>query len=246
MPIPRWNPDVEPSSMEVLLLRRLRRTRKLFGFLREQRHVIFDESFQMELASMYRDTGAGKDPLPPALLAMATLLQGHLGVSDAEAVELSVVDLRWRMALGVVGATTPAFSQGALHDFRHRLTVHDMDRRLLTKTAEVARQTQGFDAKKLRVAADSAPLEGAGRVEDAINLVAHAAREVIECVAVVMEREVDGRERLRRRAPVEHSLERLAYRQGRRARYVGRRGNLFDLRRACATHNLEAAHRAAA
>ena len=126
---------------------------------------------------------------------MATLLQGYLGVSDAEAVELSVVDLRWQMVLGVVGATMPAFSQGALHEFRHRMIAHEMDRRLLARTAEVACQTRDFDARKLpqtlRVAVDSAPLEEAGRVEDTINLLAHAARKIIECVAAVLGSEVD-------------------------------------------------------
>lgn len=45
-----------------------------------------------------------------------------------------------------------------------------------------------FDWKKLpkplRVAIDSAPLEGAGRVEDRINLLAHAARK--QCAADVL------------------------------------------------------------
>jgi len=35
---------------------------------------------------------------------MALLLQGYVGASDAEAVELSVVDLRWQMGLGCLGA----------------------------------------------------------------------------------------------------------------------------------------------
>lgn len=62
-----------------------------------------------------------------------------------------------------------------------------MDRRLLERTVELARRTEEFDWKKLpktlRVAIDSAPLEGAGRVEDNINLLAHAARKVVECAA---------------------------------------------------------------
>ncbi len=62
-----------------------------------------------------------------------------------------------------------------------------MDRRLLERTVELARRTQGFDWKKLpkapRVGMDSSPLEGAGRVEDTINLLGHAARKVVECVA---------------------------------------------------------------
>jgi hypothetical protein len=77
----------------------LTRTGKLFGFLRDSRRELFSDDFQAELESMYRDTGAGRDPVPPALLAMATLLQAYEGTSDAEAVEMTVVDLRWQMVL---------------------------------------------------------------------------------------------------------------------------------------------------
>ena len=42
--------------------------------------------------------------MPPALLAMVVLLRSSLGTSDAEAVELAVVDLRWQMVLGCLGA----------------------------------------------------------------------------------------------------------------------------------------------
>ncbi len=119
---------------------------------------------------MYRDTGAGQEPLCPAVMAMALIMQGYLRLSDADAVDASLLDLRWQMVLDRLGAATPAFSQGALFAFRERLIEHDMDRRLLERTAELARTTKGFDAKKLpktlRVAIDSSPLEGAGRVED--------------------------------------------------------------------------------
>jgi hypothetical protein len=70
-----------------------------------------------------------------------------------------------------------------------------MDRRLLERTIELARRSKGFDwkklPKKLRVAMDSSPLEGAGRVEDTINLLAHAARNVLACAAVLLDRTVD-------------------------------------------------------
>jgi hypothetical protein len=191
MTLPRWTPPQQPTLQEQALLRRLTRTRKLFGFLREHRHELFDDAFQQELETMYRDTGAGKEPVPPAQMAMAVLLQGYVGASDAEAVELTVVDLRWQMVLGCLGATKPAFSQGALCDFRHRLIRHDMDRRLLERTVELARKTKGFDWKKLpktlRVAVDSAPLAGAGRVEDTVNLLGHAARKVVACVAAMLD-----------------------------------------------------------
>lgn len=168
-------------------MKRLGRVKKLFGFLREHRLEIFDDEMQAELATMYRDTGSGATPVSPALLAMATLLQAYCGVSDAEAVELTVVDLRWQMVLGCLGASEPAFGQGTLQAFRQRFIEHDMDQKLLAHTRIVATRTQGFDAKKLpktlRVAMDSAPFEGAGRVEDTINLLGHAARKIVECVA---------------------------------------------------------------
>lgn len=188
----RWSPRRELSRREEFLMKRLTRTRKLFAFLREHRHEVFDESLQADLESMYRDNGAGLEPIAPALLAMAVLLQGYVGASDAEAVELTVVDLRWQMVLDCIGAEKPVFSQGTLQDFRERLIRTEMDRRLLERAAEIARSKGGFDAKKLpkslRVAIDSAPLQGAGRVEDTINLLAHAARKVVECAADLVKR----------------------------------------------------------
>lgn len=187
MAIDRWRPRQGFTKQEEMLLRRLRKGRKLFAFLRDYRHELFDDAFQAELESMYRDTGAGKDATPPALLAMALVLQGYEGVSDAEAVELTVVDLRWQMVLDRLGRDDAAFAQDTLRAFRERLIAADMDRRLLERTVELARRTKAFDWRKLpkdlRIAIDSSPLEGAGRVEDTINLLGHAARNVALCAA---------------------------------------------------------------
>jgi len=195
MSTPRWSPIATVSAREQWLLKRLVRTKKLFAFLRLHRHELFDETFQAELAQMYRDSGEGKQPVAPALLAMVVLLQAYTKASDAEAVELSVVDARWQMVLDVAGSDEPAFSQGALQAFRQRLIAHDMDRRLLERTVELAKQTGIFDWKKLpkdlRLAVDSRPIEGAGRVEDTFNLLAHAARKLVVCMARVLQRPPD-------------------------------------------------------
>jgi hypothetical protein len=187
MAMKRWRPRLDITRQEEALLRRVRKGRKLFAFLREYRHELFDDTFQAELEAMYRDSGAGKDPIPPALLAMATVLQGYERVSDAEAAERTVVDLRWRMVLDRLGEDEAAFAQDTFREFRERLIRTDMDRRLLERTVEVARRTRAFDWRKLpkdlRVAIDSSPLEGAGRVEDTINLLGHAARNVARCAA---------------------------------------------------------------
>jgi hypothetical protein len=95
MTIERWIPCQTYSRQEEAILKSLRRTRKLFAFLRDHRHELFDDEMQAALESMYRDTGAGKAPVCPARMAMATLMQGYQAVSDAEAVQLTMVDLRW-------------------------------------------------------------------------------------------------------------------------------------------------------
>lgn len=189
----RWEPRIELSGQEKALLSTVKRTRRLFGFLRQYRTQLFDEPFQAELAAVYRSTGAGKAPHPPAFMAMVVLLQMYTQTSDAEAVQRAVVDLLWQMTLDCLGATRAPFSQGALHDFRQRLIAHDLDRRLLERTAELAKETGAFDAKKLpktlRVAVDSKPLRGAGRVEDTLNLLGHAARDIVRSIAVLLDEE---------------------------------------------------------
>ncbi len=193
----RWNPTVECSDRERRLLKLAGKSRKLFVFLREHRHELFDDGFQAELEAMYRQTGQGEAPQPPALMCMGLLLQAYLQTSDAEAVRLSTSDRCWQMVLGTLDddEAEPAFSQGGLQQFRERLIASEMDRRLLERTVELANQTKGFDAKKtpktLRVGVDSRPLEGAGRVEDTINLLGHAGRKIAECIALTLGTDVE-------------------------------------------------------
>lgn len=156
---------------------------KLFVFLRQHRHELFDDAFQAELAAMYPSRARGKEPVAPAQLAMVTLLQAALGFSDEDAVEYAQFELRWQMLLDCLGSEDPPFAQGTLFAFRQRLIAHDMDRRLLERTVELAHKTQGFSAKALRAAFDASPLFGAGRVEDTFNLIGHAARDLLRTVA---------------------------------------------------------------
>ena len=142
----RWQqPSVELTKKEQFVIKRPERTRKLFAFLRLHQHELFDDRFKEELEGMYRDTGAGEEPVPPALFCMALLLQRYHRVSDAEAVQLTVMDLGWQMVLDCVGTDEPAFAQGTLQAFRDRLIAADLDRRLLERTIELARQTMEFD-----------------------------------------------------------------------------------------------------
>ena len=187
----RWSPSPGVRKDETYVMKLVEKRRRLFKFLRLHRNELFDDAFQEELEGMYRTTGAGTEPKPPAFMCMVVLLQGYHGVSDADAVALSVADARWQLVLDCLGAKEPSFSQGGLQRFRERLIAADMDRRLVERTIEVAKRTKEFDWKKLpkdlRVAIDSRPLEGAGRVEDTINLLGHAMRKIVELCANVLD-----------------------------------------------------------
>ena len=121
------------------------------------------------------------------LLALATLLQAYGHVGDRDAVELTVMDKRWQLVLGCLGAEQPPFSQGTLFNFRMRLIAHDLDKTLLDRTVTLAEKTGGFGARQLRAVLDSPPLCGAGRVEDPLHLLGHALRKAVGLAAHALE-----------------------------------------------------------
>jgi hypothetical protein len=187
IPVPFWAPSSTITEEERGMLDWLAKHDKLFVFLRQHRMALFDEDFQSELAGMYRGTGEGKRPVPPAFVCMVLILQAHTGASDSDAIGNTMYDRRWQLVLGLLGSTRPALAQGTLHNFRQKLIKHDMDLRLLERSVELAMKTQGFDRKHLpktlRLAIDSRPIEGAGRVEDTINLLGNATLMLLRTAA---------------------------------------------------------------
>jgi transposase len=178
-----WQPPVEPSRLEREVIKRIKRAR-LFVWLREHRHELFDAGFQAELAQMYADKPVGQPPVPPAQLGLATILQAYTGASDDEVLEVVVMDRRWQLALDCMDHAQAPFSKTTLVGFRARLIEHGLDRRLVERTVGLYGQLTGrVAAGKLRAALDSSPLWGAGRVEDTINLLGHALRKVVGVLA---------------------------------------------------------------
>ena len=112
-----WGPPVQPSAAEQMVIKAVRRA-KLFVFLRMHRHELFDEEFQAELGQAYVDSAKGEPPVPPALLALATILQAYAGVSDDEVIEATVMDRRWQLVLDCKDADRPPFAKGTLVGFR--------------------------------------------------------------------------------------------------------------------------------
>jgi hypothetical protein len=181
----RWCPPVALSPLEERICARCKRHGRLYAFLRRHRHELFDEEFQAELAEMYSDSPKGQPPVAPALLGLVTILQAAEGVSDRGAVNEAIFDRRWQMVLDWQDSDKAPFSQGVLVEFRRRLIENEMHFRLVDRSVALAQKTGGFGYKQLRVALDSAPLWGAGRVEDTFNLIGHALSIVVQCAAAV-------------------------------------------------------------
>jgi hypothetical protein len=179
---PFWHPPIACSLAEQAIIMHIKRA-KLFVFLREHRHKLFDDAFQEELAALYAPSRRGHPPIPPAQLALATILQAYTGVSDDEVIEVTLMDRRWQLVLDCLDTEQAPFSKGTLVAFRKRLIETHMDRRLIERTIELANHTQEFGSRALRAALDSSPLWGAGRVEDTYNLLGHAIKKVIQAVA---------------------------------------------------------------
>lgn len=160
---------------------RLRRSSKFYVFLWSIREELFSAEFQKTLIAAYEPRG--QEPCPPALLAMVMLLQRFDGLSDADAVDEAENDQRWKLVLGTLGQRRAPFGQGSLVRFRTRAIEHDLDKKLVERTVDLAKQTGKYSWKHLKVALDSSPLEGAGRVEDTWNLIGRAMAKVVGAVA---------------------------------------------------------------
>jgi hypothetical protein len=186
-----WNPKVECSVLEEQTLK-LCKKQKLWVFLRNYRHVLFDDEVRADLRSMYASGSkrAGK-PIAPERLALAMLLQVAFHVPDHEVPTLTAVDRRWQMVLDCIGAEEPILSQGTVFGFRERAREHGFMERLLQKTVTLARETRGFSAKRLRALIDSSPLVGAGRVEDTFNLLGRAIARLAKVAATEAGRDPD-------------------------------------------------------
>lgn len=177
-----WNPPKNLSTLEQKVNKLIKRA-KLFSFLRENRHEIFTEEFQLEMSALFKDSSVGHQPIFPAQLALATILQAYTNVSDDEVIEALVMDRRWQLVLDCHDCEKGPFSKGTLVRFRAILIAKDFDRRLVERTIEIAKEKGGFNYKNLRGALDSSPLWGAARVEDTYNLLGHALRKALNLIA---------------------------------------------------------------
>ncbi len=124
------------------------------------------------------------------------------------------MDRRWQLVLDCLDCEQAPFSQASLVRFRQALIIHQLDRRLIERTVELAFQTKKFGGRQLRAALDSSPLWGAAKlarshsvlkdtpsdketslgslvkVEDTYNLLGHALKKALGVIARQQGREL--------------------------------------------------------
>ncbi len=100
------------------------------------------------------------------------------------------MDRRWQLVVDCLDCEQAPFSQASLVRFRQALIIHQLDRRLIERTVELAFQTKKFGGRQLRAPLDSSPLWGAAKVEDTYNLLGHALKKALGVIARQQGREL--------------------------------------------------------
>jgi transposase len=129
-----------------------------------------------DLAEMYCPDD-GRPSLAPSLLSGVLLLQFYDDVSDAEAVERVLFDLRWKVALNA-SLDCAEFDPSSLSRFRKRLVEHKQERYAFDRLIAVAR-TAGFLPDKLTLLTDTTWARGAGAVQDTYTLIRKSVRKLL-------------------------------------------------------------------
>lgn len=130
-----------------------------------------------DLKAMYCDDN-GRPSLPPSLMAGVLLLQFYDDVSDAEAVERVLFDLRWKVALNL-SLDYNGFHPSSLSVFRTRLVEHQQERYAFDRLLKVSREA-GLLADKVTLLTDTTDVKGAGAVQDTYTLLRKGIRKLIK------------------------------------------------------------------
>lgn len=132
-----------------------------------------------DLADMYCPDN-GRPSLPPSLMCGITLLQFHDDVSDQEAVERTMFDMRWKVALNLP-LDFPGFDSSSLSVFRKRTVEHDKERYAFDRLIQVGRAA-GFIPDKVTLLTDTTPTKGAGAVQDTYTLLRKGTRKLLKAL----------------------------------------------------------------
>jgi len=145
-----------------------------YGRMAAVNDVLFSDD---DLEEMYCPDN-GRPSLPPALMSGVTLLQFHDDVSDREAMERTMFDQRWKVALDLP-LDYEGFDPSSLTNFRKRLVQHGKERYAFDRFIAVGRAA-GFIPGVVTVLTDTTPVQGAGAVQDTYTLIRKALRKLLK------------------------------------------------------------------
>jgi hypothetical protein len=112
-----------------------------------------------------------------------TLLQRFENVSDAEVVERTKYDLRWKAVFDLDPlCLAPLFAKSTLQLFRLRLVFNE-EQGLIFDGVLAEAKRRGLLPKALQAALDTSPVRGRGAVQDAFNLLSDSIGAVLRAVA---------------------------------------------------------------
>ncbi len=136
--------------------------------------VLFNDD---DLKEMY-DPSNGRPSLPPSLMSGVLLLQFYDDVSDEEAVERTLFDLRWKVALDLP-TDYAGFDSSSLSVFRKRLVDNGQERYAFDRLVRVGREA-GFIPDTVTLLTDTVTAKGAGAVQDTYTLLRKSIRKLLQ------------------------------------------------------------------
>ncbi len=136
-----------------------------------------------DLKALY-DPDTGRPSLPPSLLAGVVLLQFYDDVSDGEAVERTLYDLRWKVALHLP-LDYAGFDPSSLSYFRKRLLEGKQERYAFDRLLKVGRAA-GFIPATVTALFDTTNTGGAGAVMDTYTLVRKGIRKLLKAAGFAL------------------------------------------------------------
>jgi len=142
--------------------------------------VLFSDE---DLAMMYSPDN-GRPSLPPSLLSGVLLLQFYDGVSDGEAVQRLLFDLRWKVALNLP-LDYAGFDPSSLTYFRKRLVENGQERYAFSRLIAVGREA-GFIPERVTLLTDTTNVKGAGAVQDTYTLLRKGTRKLLKAAGFAL------------------------------------------------------------
>jgi hypothetical protein len=132
-----------------------------------------------DMADMYCADN-GRPGIPPSVMNGVTLLQFHDDVSDEEAVQRTMFDMRWKVALNLP-LDFAGFDPSSLSVFRKRVVEHGKERYAFDRFIQVGRAA-GFIPDKVTLLTDTTPTKGAGAVQDTYTLLRKGTRKLLKAL----------------------------------------------------------------